>query len=140
MTLMTYASAFGTQETVRRLLAALDDRAMTVFARFDHAMAAREAGLSLRQTEVVVFGDPRVGTALMQAAPTFALELPLRVLVLEADDGSTTLIAEDPAAAAARHATPAALAPVLARMKATIETAMADAAGTRANAEPSRSP
>ena len=138
MTLLSSTSAFGQQETVRRLLAAVAARGMTVFARFDHAGAARAAGLSLRPTEVVVFGDPRAGTPLMQAAPTLALELPLRILVLERDDGTTTLVAEEPAVAAARHGTPAALAPVLARMTTVIEAVMADAGGRRASMDPSK--
>jgi len=138
MTLLSSTSAFGQQETVRRLLAAVAARGMTVFARFDHAAAARTAGLSLRPTEVVVFGDPRAGTLLMQAAPTLALELPLRILVLEGADGTTTLVAEEPAAAAARHGTPAALAPVLARMTTVIEAVMADAGGRRASMDTSK--
>ncbi len=105
---------------------------MAVFARFDHAAAARAAGLHLRPTEVVVFGDPRAGTPLMQAAPTLALELPLRVLVVERDDGRTVLVAEDPADAAARHDAPADVAPVLVRMRAAVDAVMAEAAAAPA--------
>ena len=128
MTLMVRASAFGPQETLLRLLVAIEARGMTVFARFDHAAAARAVGLSLRPTEVVVFGDPRAGTPLMQASPTLALELPLRVLVVERDDGTTALVAEEPALAAARYDAPATVAPMTVRMHAVLEAVMADAA------------
>jgi len=62
----------------------------------------------------------------------------LRILVLEGADGTTTLVAEEPAAAAARHGTPAALAPVLARMTTVIEAVMADAGGRRASMDTSK--
>jgi uncharacterized protein (DUF302 family) len=70
--------------TVDRLVAALDRRGITVFARVDHGGGARDAGLELAAEEVLVFGDPRVGTPLMRENPEIGYELPLRVLVWDA--------------------------------------------------------
>jgi uncharacterized protein (DUF302 family) len=71
-------------------------------AEFDHAANAVGAGLALRPTRVLVFGNPAAGTPLMAAAPTLALDLPLRMLVWE-EDGRTFVAYEPPEAAAARH-------------------------------------
>src|SRR5205085_12495031 len=74
-------SAFGSRQTVGRLSEAIERRGLTVFDRIDHAAAAREFGLELADEEVVVFGNPRAGTPLMQSDPRIGLELPLRILV-----------------------------------------------------------
>jgi uncharacterized protein (DUF302 family) len=71
--------------TMDRLVAALDRRGIAVFARVDHGGGARGAGLQLAEEEVLVFGDPRVGTLLMQDDPEIGYELPLRVLVWDAE-------------------------------------------------------
>jgi uncharacterized protein (DUF302 family) len=60
---------------------------MTVFARIDHAAGAREAGLELADEQVIMFGNPRAGTALMQSDPRIGIELPLRVLVWDTGEG-----------------------------------------------------
>jgi uncharacterized protein (DUF302 family) len=74
-------SASGYPETVGRLSAAIERRGLTVFARIDHAAAARESGMQLADEEVIVFGNPRAGTPLMQSDPRIGIELPLRILV-----------------------------------------------------------
>ena len=74
-------SANGYDETTRSLVEATERRGLTVFARIDHAAAAREVGLELPDEEVVVFGNPRGGTPLMQSDPRVGIELPLRILV-----------------------------------------------------------
>jgi uncharacterized protein (DUF302 family) len=74
-------SASGYGETVAHLSEALERRGLTVFARIDHAAAARAAGLELADEEVVLFGSPRAGTPLMQSDPRIGIELPLRMLV-----------------------------------------------------------
>ncbi|MEA2428994.1 MAG: hypothetical protein QOF37_2622 [Thermoleophilaceae bacterium] len=89
-------SAAGASETVDRLIAAIEDRGLTVFARIDHAAAARDAGLELPPEEVVLFGNPRAGTPLMQTDPRVGIELPLRVLVWQSGDGETMLGYRDP--------------------------------------------
>ena len=71
--------------TVDRVIAALGRRGITVVARIDHAAAARQAGLELADEELVIFGDPRVGTLLMQRDAAVGYELPLRVLIWDAN-------------------------------------------------------
>jgi uncharacterized protein (DUF302 family) len=74
-------SASSHPETTRALVEAIKRRGLTVFARIDHAAAAREVGMELADEEVVLFGSPRSGTPLMQADPRIGIELPLRILV-----------------------------------------------------------
>jgi uncharacterized protein (DUF302 family) len=81
MTLLTTPSPDGVKATMDRLVASIERRHLTVFSRVDHGGGARSAGLELGDEEVVSFGDPRVGTLLMQADPTLGYELPLRMLV-----------------------------------------------------------
>ncbi|HWF49655.1 MAG TPA: DUF302 domain-containing protein [Solirubrobacteraceae bacterium] len=90
MPLITAGSPHSVRETIERLLSALEARGMEVFARIDHGAGARTAGLELRDEEVVVFGNPRAGTPLMQADPKVGYELPLRLLVWDAG-GRTTI-------------------------------------------------
>ncbi len=90
MPLVTAHSSHGVTSTVDRLVAALERRGIAVFARIDHSGGARGAGLELAAEEVLVFGDPRVGTLLMQEDPEIGYELPLRVLVRDAG-GQTTV-------------------------------------------------
>ena len=89
-------------QVVKRLLAALEQRGLIVFARIDHAGAARAAGLTLADEEVVVFGNPKAGTLLMQSDPRVGIELPLRMLVWRAGD-ATMVGYEDPRELAARY-------------------------------------
>jgi uncharacterized protein (DUF302 family) len=74
-------SASGYVETMSSLVDAIERRGLTVFARIDHAAAAREVGLELADEEVVLFGNPRSGTPLMQSDRRIGIELPLRMLV-----------------------------------------------------------
>lgn len=86
--LYTYESQFCVDETMERLEKQLQSLGIPVFARFDHALNAEEAGLKLKPTKVVVFGSPKVGTQLMQQNPAIAIELPLRIAVWEDAGGS----------------------------------------------------
>ena len=79
------------KETVQRLEKQLNALDIPVFAKFDHAENAKEAGLELRPTTVLVFGAPKAGTILMQADQSIALHLPLRIAVWEDEAGSTWL-------------------------------------------------
>ena len=83
-------SASGYTETVNALLAAIEERGLTVFARIDHAAGAREVDMELADEEVVLFGNPRGGTPLMQSDPRVGIELPLRMLVWR--DGEDVLL------------------------------------------------
>lgn len=80
-------SKYGVKETVDRLTAALKEKGITPLARVDHAAAAKAAGLDLKATEVLLFGNPKLGTPLMQADRQIAIDLPMRVLVWEDDAG-----------------------------------------------------
>jgi uncharacterized protein (DUF302 family) len=84
MSLTTVKSDYSVPVTVDRVIAALGRRGIRVFARIDHADGARKAGLELADEVLVIFGDPRVGTLLMQADPAVGYELPLRILIWDA--------------------------------------------------------
>ncbi|EED3619818.1 DUF302 domain-containing protein [Salmonella enterica subsp. enterica serovar Newport] len=80
-------SAFDYQQTRERLLKAISDNGLVLFGEFDHAKAARNAGLTMPPTTVLVFGNPKGGTPLMLAHPDLALDLPFRVLISQLPDG-----------------------------------------------------
>jgi uncharacterized protein (DUF302 family) len=80
-------SAFGYEETVWRVVDAVESRGLTLFARIDHAAGAREVGLELADEEVLVFGNARSGTPLMRSDPRVGIELPLRMLAWTDDEG-----------------------------------------------------
>ena len=87
--LYTYESQFSVEETIDRIRHQLDALHVPVFALFDHAKNAEEVGLTLRPTQVIVFGSPKVGTNLMVENPSIAIELPLKIAVWEDRHGST---------------------------------------------------
>jgi len=116
--LVSVQSRASARETVNRLLAALTTRKLTVFARVDHANAAASVGLSLRQTEVVIFGNPMGGTALMQDQQSAGIDLPLKALVWEDADGKAWLTYNDPTWIVQRHGLGAASAAVVKAMAA----------------------
>jgi len=99
---ITKLSSRSVEETVARLEAILDGKGVKVFAVIDHSGEAEKAGLQLRDTKVVIFGNPKGGTPAMQAQPLLALDLPLKVLVW-ADGDQTKVTYTDPAALAARY-------------------------------------
>lgn len=85
--LATKPSKYGVKETVDRLTAALKEKGISPVARVDHAAAAKAAGLDLKATEVLLFGNPKLGTPLMQANRHIAIDLPMKVLIWEDDAG-----------------------------------------------------
>ena len=101
--LTSVESRFRPKETMDRLEAEIKARGMNVFARIDHAALAAEAGLTLRPTEVVLFGNPRGGTPLMQASQTIGIDLPLKALVWQDTTGTTWLSYNEPEWMARRH-------------------------------------
>ena len=101
--LIAISSKLLVEHAADRLEAVARGRGMTVFARVDHAANASSAGLTLRPTTLLIFGDARVGTALMQAAQTMGIDLPLRVLVWRDEHDQTWLAYSDPAWLAQRH-------------------------------------
>jgi uncharacterized protein (DUF302 family) len=82
-----HLSSLAYQPTVDRLIAAIEKAGMTVFARIDHEAGAKGAGMTMPPTVVLLYGNPRGGTPIMLASPLAALDLPLRVLVREDNEG-----------------------------------------------------
>ncbi len=101
--LITLRSSFGPDETMNRFEAEVRSRGMTVFAHIDHAAGATDAGLTLRPTDLLIFGNAKGGTPLMQAAQTIGIDLPLKALVWQDEAATTFLSYNDPAYLAHRH-------------------------------------
>ena len=87
--LITIPSSFGPEETMKRLEAEVRAKGMTVFVRIDHAAGAAEAGLPLRPTDLLIFGADKGGTPLMQAERTIGIDLPLKALFRQDEEGKT---------------------------------------------------
>ena len=122
-------SEHGPQDTADRFADAVRARGMTVFARIDHAAAAVTAGLSLRPTELLIFGSARTGTPLMQMAQTIGIDLPLKALIWQDSGGTTWLGYNDPDWVAARHDAAGEGASVLQAMQAALTEIAGDATG-----------
>ncbi len=103
--LVRIASPFTVAETLDRLAAVVREHGGTVFARIDHAAAAADVGLAMRPTQVLVFGNPKVGTPVMQAAPTLAIDLPFKALGWQDKAGQVWLGYNSPEYLARRHRT-----------------------------------
>jgi uncharacterized protein (DUF302 family) len=101
--LTTLASRHGVKVTIDRLAAAATAKGLTIFARIDHAAGAAEVGLPLRPTELLIFGNARGGTPLMQVQQTVGIDLPLKALAYEDAAGKTWLAYDEPVWLAARH-------------------------------------
>lgn len=86
--LITVNSAFSVKQTADRLEAALKDKGMTVFARIDHARGAKNAGIALLPTELVIFGSPKVGGPLMRCDRGVGIDLPMKALIWEDESGN----------------------------------------------------
>jgi uncharacterized protein (DUF302 family) len=111
--------------TVERLLAGLDRRQVPVLARIDHGVGAAAAGLELGAEQVLLFGDSRVGTPLMQADPRIGYELPLRLLIWD-EEGQTMIAYRPPTELLSSYAI-SAHETTLARMETLLEALVADA-------------
>jgi uncharacterized protein (DUF302 family) len=101
-------SAHSVDETVRRVRLALDEKGIKLFALVDHGGEATAAGLELRPTKLLIFGSPKGGTSLMAAAPSTAIDLPLKVLIWE-NDGQTWMAWNTAEYLQKRHGFPAEL-------------------------------
>ena len=101
--LTTIASSHDPKETMDRLEIEICAKGMTVFARIDHAAGAAEVGLTLTPAELIIFGNARGGTPLMQSVQTVGIDLPLKVLVWEDSAGKTWLSYNEPSWIARRH-------------------------------------
>ncbi|MGB3345530.1 MAG: DUF302 domain-containing protein [Aequorivita sp.] len=85
--LKTIQSDFPVKETVNRLIQKIEEKEWHIFAHIDHAKEARNKGLELRPTQVILFGNPKIGTLLMQDQQSVAIDLPIKALVWEDKDG-----------------------------------------------------
>src|ERR1700686_1329313 len=101
--LITVRSSFGPTETMNRLEAEVRAKGMTIFAHVDHAAGANEVGLPLRPTDLLIFGNAKGGTPLMQSAQTIGIDLPLKALVWQDATGDTWLSYNDPGWFVKRH-------------------------------------
>ena len=101
--LVTLQSANSLADTEEELTRALEENGLTVFTVIDHAANAEEAGLDLLPTRLVVFGNPNLGTLLMQDARSVAIDLPQKMLLWEDADGNVFVSYNDPAYLAERH-------------------------------------
>ena len=96
-------SAHSVDETVGRLKTILESKGVTLFALVDHSGEAEKAGMKMPPTKLLIFGNPAAGTPLMLAAPSVAIDLPLKILVAEDTAGQVTLSWNDPAWLKGRH-------------------------------------
>ena len=117
------ASSHTVAETVARLEGLLRERGVIIFARIDFSGDAARAGLTMRPEQMLIFGNPKAGTPLMQAEPVAGLDLPLKALVFEDGAGRTWIAWNDPQYTVRRHGLPAALAANLAAAVPLIERA-----------------
>ena len=120
--LISLKSALPVKESVDRLVHLLESKGLTVFCRVDHAAGAAAVGMQLRPTTVVIFGNAKGGTPLMQASQTIGIDLPLKVLAWEDASGQTWLSYNDPVWLTERHGIQAAGAASANVMRALLST------------------
>ncbi len=101
--ILSIASAHDVKSTADRFEKTLEEKGMTLFGRINHADAARNVGQVLRPTELIVFGNPKVGTRLMQCAQSIAIDLPQKALIWEDEKGKVWFSYNDPGFLAKRH-------------------------------------
>ncbi len=101
--LVTMKSPYSVDETLDRFEKAVKSKGMTVFARVDHTQGADKVGLELRPTKVLIFGNPKIGTLLMQSNQTAGIDLPLKLLAWQDADGQVWIAYNDPGYLVQRH-------------------------------------
>lgn len=104
--ILSLPSAHSVEETVARLRGLLSAKGVTLFALVDHSGEAAKAGMTMPDTKLLIFGSPAAGTPVMLAAPSVALDLPLKILVAADAAGRVTLSWNDPAYLGQRHGFP----------------------------------
>src|ERR1700692_1016428 len=105
--LVQVASRYSVDESVQRLKSLFEEKGLQVFAVIDHSGEGAPVGLKMRPTKVVIFGSPKGGTPLMVAAPSLAIDLPLKALVAEDENGNVTVSYNSPEYLQQRHSVPA---------------------------------
>ena len=123
--LIRIASSHPVEQTLERLEALLSERGIMIFARIDFSGDAGRAGLELHAERMLIFGNPKAGTPLMQRAPTAGIDLPLKALVWEDADGATWIAYNDPRYIVERHGLDTTLAANLAAVVPLLERAAA---------------
>ena len=126
--LTSIRSSFDPKETIDRLEAQIRGQGLTIFARIDHAAGAAEVGLTLRPTELIIFGNARGGTPLIQSVQTIGIDLPLKALVWEDAASKTWISYNEPNWIAQRHGI-ANAEPVVAKMADLLSAISTAAAG-----------
>jgi uncharacterized protein (DUF302 family) len=101
--ILSRPSVHSVDETVARIKAALDAKAVTLFAVIDHSGEAEKAGLHMPDTKLLIFGNPTAGTPLMLSSPSSAIDLPLKILVAEDSEGRVSVSWNDPDYLLRRH-------------------------------------
>jgi len=105
--LIDIPSNHSVDETVTKLEGILQTKGITLFALVDHSGEAAKAGMKMRPTKLLIFGNPRAGTPVMLAAPSSAIDLPLKILVWEDDQGKVWITYNSPTYLQTRHNLPA---------------------------------
>ena len=101
--IVSHISTHSVKDTLDKLEAIVTSKGFKVVARVNHAKAAEQSGQSLNPTEVMIFGNPKVGTALMQSNQAIGLDLPIKVIAWEDDNGVVTIAYNDPAWMVSRY-------------------------------------
>jgi len=117
-------SPHSAPETLKKLQAVIEARGLKVFALVDHSGEAEKAGLKMRPTHLLIFGSPKAGTPLMIAAPSLAIDLPLKALVWEDSDGKVWISHNSPAYLQQRHGIPEDLVKNISGVGALVEKAV----------------
>jgi len=104
--LIRVASPYSVPDTLKRLQTSLESKGLKIFAIIDHSGEAAKVGLEMHPTQVLLFGSPKAGTPVMLAAPSVAIDLPLKALVAEDDQGRVWITYNDPEYLAKRHGIP----------------------------------
>ena len=104
--IVNLASNHSVDQTVEKLTSILQAKGVNLFALVDHSGEAEKVGMKMRPTKLLIFGSPKAGTPLMQAAPSIAIDLPLKVLVWEDADGKVWLSYNSPEYLEQRHGLP----------------------------------
>ena len=105
-------------ETVEKAKRLLEEKGITLFALIDHSGEATKVGMQMRPTKLLIFGNPKAGTSLMLASPSSAIDLPLKLLVWEDEQGRVWITYNSPAYLRERHNLPAELLPNIAAIEA----------------------
>jgi uncharacterized protein (DUF302 family) len=104
--LMQVVSPYPVDETLQRLQSVLSQRGLQIFALIDHSGEAEKVGLKMRPTKLLIFGSPKGGTPVMVAAPTVAIDLPLKALISEDENGKVSVTCNSPEYLQQRHGIP----------------------------------